>query len=60
MFMIVVGMLLSTYATAQIDTCGPCAFPCKRSPEELFTIRLTGGRPDPVRTYTPNPYTSWC
>lgn len=49
--MIVVSMLIVTRATAQIDTCGTCDFPCKRTPEEVFTLRLTGGRPDPVRTY---------
>ena len=50
--MLIVFLFCVVGSTAQIDTCGPCAFPCKRSPEELFTIRLTGGRPDPARTYT--------
>ncbi len=50
--MIVVSMLIVTRAAAQIDTCGSCDFPCKRTPEEVFTLRLTGGRPDPMRTYT--------
>lgn len=34
------------------DTCAPCAFPCKRSDQETFTIRLRGGRPDPLDAYT--------
>jgi hypothetical protein len=45
-------LLVIASATAQIDTCSTCAFPCKRSPDEVFTVRLTGGRPDPSRAFS--------
>lgn len=50
------AVILCLLATSNVygaaDTCAPCSFPCKRSEQETFTIRLRGGRPDPAHAYS--------
>lgn len=49
---VIVCLLAVGPVWATVDTCAPCVFPCKRSEQETFTIRLRGGRPDPAYAYS--------
>lgn len=49
---VIVSLLAVCPVWATVDTCAPCVFPCKRSEQETFTIRLRGGRPDPSHAYS--------
>lgn len=44
--------MVTTVAQAGLDTCGACRFPCKRTDAETFTLRMRGGRVDPVHAFT--------
>ena len=51
--LLVIGLLSSVQMLIALqDTCTPCDIPCKRSPQETFTIRLRGGKPDPLPAFT--------
>jgi hypothetical protein len=52
-WVIIVLCMCTEYSIARgADTCGSCVVPCRRASDETFTVRLTGGRVDPLQGFT--------